>query len=116
MNTTVAHDDSSPMTPHFLGKPTTKQGWWAVWVFVAALVLVVANVLVMAPMTESTTGLDALQQFYNLFTALVVFSSGILATIAIVRQHERSWAILAIAALAAVVFVFEIVEITTSAL
>lgn len=73
--------------------------------FVIVLVLAALNTTVVMPYTESRTGNDAFQQAYNLFTGLFVVATGVLGVVSIVKDHDRSWAVvipvlLALAALA----------------
>lgn len=61
---------------HFFGLPHTKLGWWAVWLAVASIVLVLAwSILPGGAWLGFLCGL----------------AGGVMALIAVIRQQERSW-------------------------
>ena len=61
---------------HFLEKPHTKLGWWAVGLAAASIVLMLAwSILPGGAMLSFLCGL----------------AGGIIALIAVIRQQERSW-------------------------
>ena len=66
------------MSTRFLGMPKTKLGWWAVGLAIAGILLVPAWMILPG---GAALGL------------LCSLAGGILGLIAILRQHERSWAL-----------------------
>jgi hypothetical protein len=65
-----------PTLSHFLERPATRLGWWAIGLAVASFVLGFAWLFLPA---------GALISF------LCGLAGGIIALIAIIREHERSW-------------------------
>ncbi len=65
-------------TSHFLGKPATSLGWWAVGIggLFTALFLLVSNDII---------------HFSGRLTITLGIVAGILALIALIWKHERSW-------------------------
>ncbi len=78
----------------FLGMPTSRLGRTTAWVFLASIVLVFLNTVVVLPITERKAGLDTVQKLYNVIAATSVFAAGIVGLLALVRGRERSWAVI----------------------
>lgn len=87
-------DQSTGREPRFLGSPTSRLGWTSVWVFLASVVLASLNTLVIQPVTESRPGLDTPQMIYNVITGLTMLTAGGMGLVALIRSHERSWAVI----------------------
>jgi hypothetical protein len=65
-------------TSHFLEKPATRLGWWAVGMgllFTALFLLIVNEVI----------------RFPGMLTMILGITAGILTLIALIWKHERSW-------------------------
>lgn len=75
----------------FFALPSTKLGWWAVWVAVAFVVLFAVNVLVIMPTSENAAWWRAILPFYGIAMIGCGIGSGVVALVAIVRKRERSW-------------------------
>ena len=75
----------------FWARPTTRLGWWAIGLAVASFVLMLAWSIL-----PGGAGLSF----------LCGLASGIIALIAIVRQHERSWLVFLSVLPMLIVFIF----------
>jgi len=76
---------------HFVDKPHTKPGWWAVWLTAAFVFMFIINSAVfMAPTFNPSWGL-AILPFYGIFMLLCGLAAGVVGLIALIRQQERSW-------------------------
>jgi hypothetical protein len=67
-----------PQTSHFLEKPATRLGWWAVGLgllFTMLFLLIVNEVI----------------HFPGMLTMILGITGGILTLIALIWKHERSW-------------------------
>jgi hypothetical protein len=76
---------------HFIEKPHTKLGWWAVWLGAAFAVLFLINSFVFMPPTFNPSWGPTILPFYGIFMILCGLASGVVGLIAIIRRHERSW-------------------------
>jgi hypothetical protein len=65
-------------------KPRTRPGWWAVWLLVAFGVLYIITMAVIALRLS-------LPPIYGLIMLLCGLAAGVVALIAVVKHHERSW-------------------------
>lgn len=65
-------------TSHFLEKPATRLGWWAVGLGIVftALFLLIVNELI---------------RFPGMLTMILGIVGGILTLVALIWKHERSW-------------------------
>lgn len=90
-------NESERVTPQqasgFLSLPATGVGMWSAWLFVASLVLILLNNLVVMPVTEQQTNLEPAQKACNLGVFLCVAFAGVTGLFAIVMKRERSWAV-----------------------
>lgn len=74
--------------------PHTKLGWWAVWLGVAFVVLFLINSFVFMPSSSDAPWRQVILPFYGIFMLLCGLASGVVGLIAVIRQQERSWAVL----------------------
>lgn len=72
----------------------------------------VLNSAVVMPYTEARTGLDAVQNLSNALVGLLVVSSGIIGSYAVVARRERSWVIWVAILVLAVVLVLMMLGLT----
>jgi uncharacterized membrane protein (DUF485 family) len=77
----------------FWRKPASKLGWWAVGLAIAYLVLYIAVTAIVAirsnlPASASSTGINL-----GIPMLLIGLAAGVVALVAILAKHERSWAV-----------------------
>jgi hypothetical protein len=65
-------------------RPSTRLGWWAVWLGAAFVVLYIITMAVIALRLT-------LPPVYGIFMLLCGLGTGIVGLVAVIRQHERSW-------------------------
>ena len=87
-------NSSTHRSPRLLGLPTSRLGRATAWAFLASIVLVLLNTLVVQPITESRAGLETAQSLYNVVAAASVLAAGIAGLLALVRSRERSWVVM----------------------
>lgn len=71
-------------------KPSTKLGWWAVWLSVTFAVLAVVNATVFRPSTVAAPWRQVLLPFYGIAMMSSGLAAGIVGLVAVTRRHERS--------------------------
>ena len=75
-------------------RPSTRLGWWAVWLMAAFVVMYIGVIVVMALQIS-------LPPVFGILMMLCAISSGVVGIVALVKQHERSrlvwWTILPLA-------------------
>jgi len=104
-------DASGNRSSTFLSLPKTAVGRWSAWLLLLTLVLLVTSVTLVAPMTECSGGLEAVGSAYNLVTAAILVSAGVTALVAMVRQRERSWVLVAAAVISVLLMGAEVVDL-----
>lgn len=72
-------------------RPSTRLGWWAVWLMAAFVVLFLINSFVFMPTSSDAPWRQVILPFYGIFMLLCGLTAGVVGLIAITRQHERSW-------------------------
>lgn len=75
----------------FWHRPCTRLGWWAVGLLIAYAVMSVINSAVFMRLPEDISWRQTLLPFYGIFMLLCGLAAGIVALIALIRKHERSW-------------------------
>ncbi|MCL4194980.1 MAG: hypothetical protein KJZ87_24785 [Thermoguttaceae bacterium] len=75
----------------FLSLPSTGVGKSSAWLFVASVVLILLNNLVVMPETEHRASFALAQKVFNLVVFLCVALAGVTSLFAIVMNRERSW-------------------------
>lgn len=99
---------------HFLSLPQTPVGRWSAYLLVLGFVLAVLNTAVVMPITESRTGLDAMQMAVNVVVGLCVVAAGIGSVFAVLARGERSWTLFVAIAILGVFIVMMVQDLTTS--
>jgi hypothetical protein len=74
-----------------LAMPSTKLGWWSVWLMVAFAVMFVVNQAVFMNLPESVPWRTSVLPFYGIAMLACGLAAGVTALIAIIRKRERSW-------------------------
>jgi hypothetical protein len=64
-------------------RPSTRLGWWAVWLMAACVVMYITVMAVMALQLS-------LPPVFGILMMLCALSSGVVGIVALVKQHERS--------------------------
>ena len=64
-------------------RPSTRLGWWAVWLMAAFVVMYIGVIVVMALQLS-------LPPVFGILMMLCAISSGVVGIVALVKQHERS--------------------------
>lgn len=75
-------------------RPSTSLGWWAVWLAAAFVLMFIINSAVFMPMfmyDPSPSWGQAFLPFYGIFMMLCGLAAGVVALVAVIRSHERSW-------------------------
>ncbi|MFA5944228.1 MAG: hypothetical protein WC876_07165 [Candidatus Thermoplasmatota archaeon] len=90
--------------------PHTRLGVWSGVLFVTFVTLVVVRVVLDA----AQDGPDPRMAIPKLATGVALVSTGVVATLAIVRAHERSVTAFAALLIVAIVLGFEIIELLLS--
>jgi hypothetical protein len=72
-------------------RPSTRLGWWAVWLMVAFVVMFLINSFVFMPTSSDAPWRQVILPFYGIFMLLCGLSAGVVGLVAITRQRERSW-------------------------
>ena len=75
----------------FLKRPTTRPGWWAVGLAITFVVMNIVNSAVFMRLPEDVSWRRTVLPFYGIFMILCGLAPLVLALIAIIRNHERSW-------------------------
>jgi hypothetical protein len=74
-----------------LRRPSTRLGWWAVWLAVAFEIFMFINSAVFMRLPEEVPWRVTILPFYGIFMMLCGFTSGVAGLMAVIRQRERSW-------------------------
>jgi uncharacterized membrane protein len=80
-------NSSSP----YLKRPSTRLGWWAVGLAIAFIVMSIVNSAVFMRLSEDVPWRQTILPFYGIFMVLCGLVTFVVALIAILRNHERSW-------------------------
>jgi len=75
-------------------RPGTRPGWWAVGLAAAFVVMFMINSTVFMPAYQGAANVwwrQTLLPFYGIFMMLCGLAAGVVALIALIRKHERSW-------------------------
>ena len=64
-------------------RPSTRLGWWAVWLMAACVAMYIGVIVVMALQLS-------LPPVFGILMMLCAISSGVVGIVALVKQHERS--------------------------
>ena len=75
----------------FWKRPRTYPGWWAVGLAALFVVMIILNATIFMRLSENTPLQLSLLPFYGIFMMLCGLAAGVIALIAILRNHERSW-------------------------
>jgi hypothetical protein len=78
----------------FWKKPTTRLGWWAVWLMAAFVVMFIINSTVFVPSSQIVSDAGwrhSWLPFYGVLMALCGLAGSGFGLIALLRKHERSW-------------------------
>ena len=98
------------MTNHsgasFWQRPGTRLSWWAVGLGLAYGVLSLINSAVFMRLSEDVPWRQTVLPFYGTVMLLCGLAAGLVGTIAIIRQHERSWLVWLTVLAGALVVVF----------
>jgi hypothetical protein len=78
-------------SPSFLQRPKTRLGWWAVGLAAAFVVMSVINSAVLMRLPGNPPWQHAVLPFYGILMMACGLASGVVALIALIRKHERSW-------------------------
>jgi hypothetical protein len=81
---------ANPGSP-FLKRPGTRPGWWAVGLAIAFIVMSIVNSAVFMRLSEDVSWRQTILPFYGIFMMLCGLAALVVALIAILRNHERSW-------------------------
>ena len=82
-----------PLRRHFLGRPSTRFGWWSVGLGVTFVVLFIINAAMFMTPTGDGLWRQVVLPFYGIFMLLCGLAAGIVGLIAVIRRGERSWAV-----------------------
>jgi uncharacterized membrane protein len=80
-------NSSSP----FLKRPSTQLGWWAVGLAIAYNAMSMVNSAVFMRLSVDVPWRQTILPFYGIFMMLCGLAAFVVAVIAILRNHERSW-------------------------
>jgi len=80
-----------PTRPRFLGRPSTRLGWWSVALAATFAVLFIINATVFMPSTVEAPWRQTILPFYGISMLLCGLAAGIVGLVAVVRRGERSW-------------------------
>ena len=80
-----------PLRRRFLGRPSTRLGWWSVGLAAVFVVLWIINTVVFMPSTVVVPWGQVILPFYGIFMILCGFAAGVVGLIAVIGRGERSW-------------------------
>ncbi len=72
-------------------RPSTRLGWWAVWLGAAFVAMWIINAFVFMPTSSDAPWRQVVLPFYGIFMLLCGLAAGVVGLVAVTRQHERSW-------------------------
>ena len=75
----------------FLKRPSTRPGWWAVGLAITFIVMSIVNSTVFMRLSEDVPWRQTILPYYGIFMMLCGLATFVVALIAILRNHERSW-------------------------
>jgi hypothetical protein len=78
-------------SPSLWKRPATRLGWWAVWLGAAFAMMFIINSTVFMRLTGNAPWQHALLPFYGILMILCGLAPGVVALIAVIGNHERSW-------------------------
>lgn len=84
---------SDQKTSPFWRRPVSKLGWWAVGLAIAYLVLYLAVTAIVFLRSNLPASTSTSSPNLGIFMLAVGLAAGIVALIAILKKHERSWAV-----------------------
>lgn len=72
-------------------RPASKLGWWAVGLALGYLAFYIVDMIIIATRFSLPASQNVIMINFGLLMLLLGLAAGILALIAILRRHERSW-------------------------
>lgn len=75
----------------FLKRPHTRLGWWAVGLAIAYVVMNIVNSAVFMRLSGDEPWRQTILPFYGIVMMLFGLATFVIALIAVIRSHERSW-------------------------
>ena len=82
---------SSPLRQRILAMPSSRLGRWSAALLAIFVLLFMINSFVFMPSKDDAPWRHSLGPFYAIGMLLCGLVAGVLALIALVRRHERSW-------------------------
>lgn len=77
----------------FWQRPKSKLGWWAVGLGLGYLVFYIANMVIMGLRSSLPETNRVVMINFGFVMLLLGLAAGVVALIAILKKHERSWAV-----------------------
>lgn len=74
----------------FFAKPSTRLGWWAVTLLAIFVLMIITSAGISTLWPDGSWRL-VVMPFFGVGTILCGLTTGVLAALAVIRQHERSW-------------------------
>lgn len=74
----------------FFARPSTKLGWWSVWLLVLFVGLIATSAGVSTIWPDGSWQ-RLIRPLFGVGTVLCGLATGVLALFAVIRHHERSW-------------------------
>ena len=76
---------------HFGEMPHSRLSRWSLWLAAAFIVMFLINSFVFMPSSSDAPWRHVILPFYGIAMLLCGLASMVLALIAVIREHERSW-------------------------
>ena|SRR3990172_1032750 len=81
----------SPLRKRILAPPSSRLGRWSATLLAIFVLLFMINSFVFMPARDEAPWRQSLLPFYGIAMLLWGLAAGVLALIALIRRHERSW-------------------------
>jgi hypothetical protein len=81
------------VSSHFQETPHTRTGRWSLWLAGVFVVMFLINSFILMPTSGDAPWRHVILPFYGIVMLLCGLSSMVLALVALIRGHERSWLI-----------------------
>ncbi len=79
------------ISSHFQDTPHSRPGRWALWLSAAFVVMFLINTFIFMPTSSDAPWRHVILPFYGIAMLLCGLAAMVLALIAVIREHERSW-------------------------
>ncbi len=86
-----ATTSNQPLMTRILGWPITRIGWWAIWLGVAFMILLIIKSMVLQPFSTALHLSPLVHSSFSILMDLCGLAAVFVGLFAIIVRHERSW-------------------------